>query len=103
MDSCPPSAVRTELPTPEPVDYRQVAELSYQEPTPTSPAHEKSRKRALFLAGLIPLILLVGWVSKYAVDVPCRDEWLMIPLLAKAHDHTLTFADLWEQHNEHRI
>ena len=55
------------------------------------------------MAGFVPAILLLICVSKYGVNVPYGDEWIMIPLLAKFHDHQLTFADLFHQHNEHRI
>ena len=64
---------------------------------------ERSITRALFLGALIPAILLIVCVSKYGVNVSYGDEWLMIPLLAKYHDHQLTWADLYQQHNEHRI
>ena len=72
------------------------------DPVATTP-REKSLARALFMAGLIPAILLVICVSKYAVNVPYGDEWLIIPLIEKWQNHQLTFADIFQQHNEHRI
>ncbi len=48
---------------------------------------------ALFVARLI-------W--RYGVDIPYADEWLWTPFLSKAHEHSLTVADFFKQHNEHR-
>ena len=41
-------------------------------------------------------------ISRYGVDIPYADEWLWTPFLFKAHQHSLTVADFFEQHNEHR-
>ena len=75
-------------------------------PTPAqdaAPSRQRSVTRALFLGALLPAIFIVICVSKYGVNVPYGDEWLMIPFLAKDHDHQLAWADLYQQHNEHRI
>ena len=69
----------------------------------TSLSRERSVIRSLFLAALLPAIFIVICVAKYGVNVPYGDEWLMIPFLAKDHDHQLAWADLYQQHNEHRI
>jgi len=50
--------------------------------------------------GIFPLIAIV---IKRAVDVPYWDEWEWAELAFAAHRHTLTFARLWQPHNEHRI
>src|SRR4051812_39131580 len=55
-----------------------------------------------FILPLLPIIYLVALIAKYGVNVPYADEFTIAPLLAKAHEHTLTFADLFSQHNEHR-
>jgi hypothetical protein len=52
---------------------------------------------------LIPLALLVYMVARYAVDVPFLDQWELVPVLDRMYCGTLTFHDLWVQHNEHRI
>ncbi len=52
---------------------------------------------ALAVFPIISLVLLRG------VDVPYWDEWEWVPLIHAAHLHTLTFADVWQPHNEHRI
>jgi hypothetical protein len=50
--------------------------------------------------GIVPVAAIV---LKRAVDVPYWDEWEWSQLVFAAHRHTLTFARLWEPHNEHRI
>jgi hypothetical protein len=47
-----------------------------------------------------PVLLLL--VAALAVNVPMFDEWTWAPLVLAAHDHTLTFGDLWEQQQAHR-
>lgn len=38
-----------------------------------------------------------------SVDVPLWDEWVWAPIIINYHHGTLTFQDLWTQHNEHRM
>jgi hypothetical protein len=52
---------------------------------------------------LVPLAYLIWMVAQYAVVVPFRDQWELVPLLEKTYHGELTFHDLWVQHNEHRI
>lgn len=52
---------------------------------------------------LVPLAWLIWVVGKYSVEVPCQDQWELVPLLEKMFQGGLTFHDLWAQHNEHRI
>lgn len=54
------------------------------------------------LLSLSPALLLARWISRYGVDIPYADEWLWTPFLFKAHEHSLTVADFFAQHNEHR-
>lgn len=49
---------------------------------------------------VIPLLLLV---LRRGVNVPYWDEWEWAQLVYAAHTHTLTFAQLWAPHNEHRL
>jgi hypothetical protein len=51
----------------------------------------------------VPLAFLIWVIVQYAVDVPYRDQWELVPLLDKTYHGELTFHDLWAQHNEHRI
>lgn len=69
---------------------------------PSPPASFLSRHRHPILA-LVPLAFLICVIVRYAVDVPYRDQWELVPLLDKMYRGQLTFHDLWDQHNEHRI
>lgn len=63
-----------------------------------------SRQRAMgFLLATVPLGVLIGLWIENAVNVPYWDEWGFVPLLQKLNSSNLTLADLWAQHNEHRI
>lgn len=79
---------------------------------------EQSEGRSLFLGGgwrrrggwilligltILPLVILVLEVHRYAVDIPFWDQWNFVPLLGRAFDGHLHFSDLWQQHNEHRL
>lgn len=57
---------------------------------------------ALWLLPFLPAVYLVTLIARYGVNVPFADEFAFTPLLQKAHEHTLTAADLFSQHNEHR-
>ena len=52
---------------------------------------------------MVPFAYLLYAVVKYAVAVPCLDQWDLVPLLDKMYRGELTSGDLWEQNNEHRI
>ena len=72
----------------------------------TSGAVAKTEKNLLgwlFLLAVTPAIFLLGWINHYAVNVPIGDEWALVPLFEKWDRHQLTFHDLYQQHNEHRI
>ena len=78
-----------------------------ERPASISPAAAPSYGRALnlslFLFALLPVALVIRLIADYGINVPFGDEWAMIPLFARWHDHQLTLADLFRQHNEHRI
>jgi hypothetical protein len=57
---------------------------------------------ALWLLPILPAAYLVTLIARYGVNVPFADEFTLAPLLVKAHSHSLTFSDLFAQHNEHR-
>lgn len=64
--------------------------------------HGPWRTVALIVLSLLPVIYLLTLVAKYAVNVPYADEFASTSLLVKAHDHAVTWFDLFQQHNEHR-
>jgi hypothetical protein len=62
------------------------------------------QKKCLIAAAvaIAPLFILYA-IYTYGVPVPYWDQWELVPLLQKMHDRDLRIADLWAQHNEHRI
>jgi len=65
------------------------------------------RSRLLRLTGeVIPVALPIAlglMIALTAVNVPYWDEWEWAELVFRFHSGTLSFADLWVQHNEHRL
>jgi hypothetical protein len=57
----------------------------------------------LLLAATAPSLTIIYLVARYGVDIQFADEWTYAPLLLAAHNHTLSLADLFAQHNEHRL
>jgi hypothetical protein len=55
------------------------------------------------LLPLLPLAWVIFVVARYAVPVPFMDQWEFVPFLGKYYGGELTLADVWAQHNEHRI
>ena len=66
----------------------------------------RPRLRALcwgLYAGLLAFLIVALFVERYGVDVPYWDEWVELPFYAALRRGTLTWGDLFAQHNEHRI
>jgi hypothetical protein len=59
--------------------------------------------RTLALAAACAMFPMLVVVLRRAVDVPFWDEWAWADFAYGVHRHTLTFAQLWEQHAEHRV
>ncbi|MCX5772431.1 MAG: hypothetical protein NTZ09_19450, partial [Candidatus Hydrogenedentes bacterium] len=55
------------------------------------------------LIALLPPAGLVLLLRLYHVDVPFLDEWEYLLILPKSYESTLTLADLFALHNEHRL
>ncbi|MDQ6943012.1 MAG: hypothetical protein M3169_10940 [Candidatus Eremiobacteraeota bacterium] len=55
------------------------------------------------VAAALAIVPLLALVLRRAVDIPYWDEWEWVDLVYAAHLHTLSFAQLWAPHNEHRI
>ncbi|MGB3535203.1 MAG: hypothetical protein WBA13_17020 [Microcoleaceae cyanobacterium] len=60
-------------------------------------------KVILLLLYLIPVFATIGFIAAFAVDVPAYDQWVLPGLFEKVATNNLTFADLFELHNYHRI
>ena len=51
----------------------------------------------------IPAGVVLALVLRHGVNVPFWDQWELVGLLAAASDGTLTWAEIFRQHNEHRM
>jgi hypothetical protein len=58
---------------------------------------------ALLLLALVPPVALLRSAVRDTVDVPWVDQWTFAEQVAAMRQGTFRFADLWAQHNEHRI
>jgi hypothetical protein len=67
--------------------------------------NRKIIRRNIFIAltALVPCLICLLFINSNAVSVLFLDEWEMAPLCTKIDAHNITFADLFAQHNEHRI
>lgn len=52
---------------------------------------------------LLPVVLIIGCIGYYGVNVPFADDWDFTPLVTKAARHKLPVKELSKQHNEHRM
>jgi hypothetical protein len=52
---------------------------------------------------IFPPLLLAAYIKCFGVNMIYYDQWNFVPLLEKMYTGTLTFGDLFAQHNEHRI
>lgn len=60
----------------------------------------------LILYGMLasaPALIVVCFVYYYGVDVPLWDQWELANIFYRSRTASLTFQDLFAQHNEHRI
>ena len=61
------------------------------------------KKLILFTLYLIPILLLIGFVANFSVNVPVDDEWRLASLFQKIAQGNVTFNDFWALHSNHRI
>ncbi|HEY9903403.1 MAG TPA: hypothetical protein V6D43_13425, partial [Candidatus Sericytochromatia bacterium] len=61
------------------------------------------KKIILFTFYLIPVVLLIGFVANFSVNVPVDDEWRLASLFEKIAQGNVTFNDFWALHSNHRI
>lgn len=69
---------------------------------PSAAPRDRARTALVVVLALLPALAVGGLTAGYAVDVPYWDEWALTPFLLRSLDGSLTFSDLWQQHNEHR-
>ncbi len=56
-----------------------------------------------FVLVLLPIIFITYLVITNGANMPYQDDWSLIGVFQSIHNHTFTFNQLWQQHNEHRI
>ena len=61
------------------------------------------KKLILFTLYLIPVLLLIGFVATFSVNVPVDDEWRLASLFEKIAAGNVSFNDFWALHSNHRI
>jgi len=61
----------------------------------------KSKISIIFI--IIPFLILVILISVFGVNVIVGDEWAIVPYLDKLFNGSLSFRDMFEFHNSHRI
>ncbi|MEG4147769.1 hypothetical protein [Microcoleus sp. Pol12B5] len=61
------------------------------------------KKIILFTLYLIPVVLLIGFVANFSVNLPVDDEWRLASLFEKIAQGNVTFNDFWALHSNHRI
>ena len=61
------------------------------------------KKIILFTFYLIPVVLLIGFVANFSVNVPIDDEWRLANLFDKIAAGNVSFNDFWALHSNHRI
>lgn len=66
-------------------------------------AAEGRARLAAWLAAAVPPLLLAACVYAWGVDVPYWDQWVMAPLMDRLFSGRLDLADVWSQHNDHRV
>ena len=86
----------------EPPDLRYQA-LPGNELIPMLPDLRLMKKIILFTLYLIPVVLLIGFVANFSVNVPIDDEWRLASLFEKIAAGNVTFNDFWALHSNHRI
>lgn len=60
--------------------------------------------RSVWIAAIsLPALALAVLMVRYGVFFPFWDQWELVTQIRHYNDHTLSWADLWVQHNEHRI
>ena len=54
------------------------------------------------LLAVLPIAAVLTLIFACATDVPLVDDWSMVDLATRASDGSLTWDDVWHEHNEHR-
>lgn len=60
-------------------------------------------RMSFFTLAIIPALGLFFYLKDNSVNVPYWDQFELVPIIQHVNNNSLTFNDLWQQHNEHRI
>ena len=63
----------------------------------------KLDRTSILFAYLIPVALVIWFITIFGVDVPFWDDWSLVDLFNKVSEGNASFRDYFAQHNEHRI
>lgn len=63
----------------------------------------RGRTALLYLAALVPPLLLLWAVARNAVSVPFMDDWQFVPLIEQVRGGHVPWAALAAPHDEHRL
>ena len=58
--------------------------------------------RKVILLSSIPIVIVGIYILVFGLNIPFLDQWAVVDLLEKQHQHLLSLSDLFTQHNEHR-
>ncbi len=67
--------------------------------------HQLANRRiqiSLLILYLTPIVLLIGFIAEFRVNVPSWDEWPVSMIFQKAATGELSFSDFIEPYNQHR-
>jgi len=62
-----------------------------------------ARYAAITLACALPAVVCLDYVMRFGVNCPYWDEFQLVPLIDRLANGQLTLADVFAQHNEHRV
>lgn len=71
---------------------------------PEKPRLNSSWARAACICAVaVPPLAVAAFQMRFAITVPYMDSWELVPYIERAQNGTLRIAELFDQHNAHRI
>jgi hypothetical protein len=62
------------------------------------------RPKAIWILKVVsPAVVLITLLFRFGLDAPLIDEWSFVDTVVHAFTHQLTFNELYQQHNDHRL
>ena len=70
---------------------------------PSGPNKQTLRDvKIIVLLSFLPILTVAAYIYFFGLNIPFWDQWANVSLLMKQQQGTLSFADLFAQHSEHR-